>query len=211
MAIPRSDFYSQVSSLSHLSDKERRRLVYQAAIKRGDAIWVVPGAVAIAVTGLWLVVGWKLMALVAAAMGPPPPAPSATAVAAAAFGGPAPVVAGPTVPPALRTTLWGLALIVFIFAWLLTRRALVLRTVRRLINRVACPSCEFSLLGLKPQGAYVTCPECGGRVNLYEHGLKPEDLTLEHEKRRAFEGAGPYGAYKVPAGVRGEASTKARR
>jgi hypothetical protein len=198
MAVPTSDFYSQVPSLEHLSEKQRRRLVWQAATKRGDAIWVIPMSLAVAVTGLWLAVGWKLMTIVAAAMGPPPAQPSATAVAAAAFGGPTPVAATPAVPPALKTILFGLAVLVFIFAWLITRRVLVIRTVKRLINRVACPTCEFSLRGLKPQGAYVTCPECGERVNLYEHGLSPDDLVLERDKHKPFEGAGRFGAYKVP-------------
>jgi hypothetical protein len=197
MPIPTTDFYSQVPSLEKLSDKERRRLIWQATAKRGDAIWVVPLMVAVLATAAWLVVGWRFMIIVNKAIGGPAAAPSPTAVAAAAFGGPAP--AGTTLPPALRSILLGLGLIVFIFAWLISRRVMVLRTVRRLMNRVSCPACEFCLLGLKPAGAYVTCPECGERINLYENNLTPEDLLLESDRKKPLPGAGPYGAYKVPA------------
>lgn len=200
MGIPTSDFYSQVPSLEKLSDAERRRLVWQAVIKRGDAIWVVPLGVAVAATGVWLLAGWRLMLIVSTAIGEAPaPAPvSPTAAAAAAFGGPPVAPAGPTLSPALRTILLGLGLIVFIFAWLIARRIMILRTVRRLMNRVSCPACEFCLVGLKSTGAYVTCPECGERINLYEHGLTPDDLLTESDRKKPLPGAGPYGAYKVP-------------
>jgi DNA-directed RNA polymerase subunit RPC12/RpoP len=61
--------------------------------------------------------------------------------------------------------------------------ALLRRALRRLIDRVRCPSCSYSLLGLPlvdsisaSQGHAVRCPECGDLVNLAVHGLTPADV-----------------------------------
>ncbi len=206
MGIPTSDFYKQVPSLGKLSDGERRRLVWKAAVKRGDAIWVVPLCVAAAATGLWLLAGWRVMLVVSTAVGSSSaPAPvSSTAAAAAAFGGPPVGPGAPTLSPAFRTILLGLGVIVFFAAWVIARRVMILRTVRRMLNRVSCPACEFCLVGLKSSGGFVTCPECGERISLYEHDMTPDDLLSESERHKPLPGAGPYGAYKVPvkAGVR---------
>lgn len=210
MSIPASDFYSRSPSLEKLSAGERRALVWKAAKRRGDAIWVIPLCVAVAATGLWLLAGWRLMLIVIAAVGPAPPPVSPTAAAAAAFGGPPVAAPGPTLTTPFRTILLGLGLIVFIFAWLIARRVMILRTVRRLMNRVSCPACEFCLVELKSEGGFVTCPECGQRINLYEHDMTPDDLLSESDRVKPLPGAGPYGAYKLPTNSAPSARARSR-
>lgn len=178
MGLPTSDFYAGLPELAEKPPSERRRLVYQAAVKRGDAIWVVPLSVALVTTGAFAAAGWWMIRLGAKAAG------------------------ATNIHDGFKTLLVGLSILVFTGAWVIARRVLVVRSLRRLLNRAACPFCEFSLVGLKPRGAIVLCPECGQRFSLYEHGLKPDDLLTEHERRRPFKGAGRYGAYKVPQSVK---------
>jgi hypothetical protein len=213
MALPTSDYYQQIKDLEGKSEVERRQLVYKALVKRGDAAWIVPLLAAVAVTALWVVIGMAVarVATIASRGGPAAPAATNPANPTASAGGnsaPAGVIVVTTPPAApppailrpLRTLVWGLGLIVFLAAFVTTRRMLVVRTIRRLLNRTGCPFCEFNLIGLRPQGTYITCPECGERFDLLQHGMKPDDLIAPGQGRK-FEGAGRFGAYQTPPGA----------
>ncbi len=186
------------------SDAENQRLIWKAAARRGDALWVIPLLVASLAAAAAAVAGWHFLRLIQLAFAPagaPAPTPinplPAGGAALAPFGGPARGLSDPA-----RVALVFGVMAVFIAAWTLARRTMIHRTIRRLVNRVACPACEFSIVGLRPRGAFVTCPECGHCFDLYAHGLSPDDLKTEAEKRRPFEGAGRFGAYKSPAAKR---------
>ncbi|MCH7791072.1 MAG: hypothetical protein IID31_02180 [Planctomycetes bacterium] len=51
--------------------------------------------------------------------------------------------------------------------------------IRKVLNRAVCPSCEYSLLGLRVENDGVVCPECGASLSLTTMGLTPEDLIAE--------------------------------
>jgi len=183
--------------------------VWQAVVKRGDAIWVVPALVAVVATVAWIVIGWQFMVIVNAAIGGGGGVATVTPAQVAAGAIPpattTPSAIGtllPSLPAPLRSILLGLGLLVFIFAWIITRRIMVLRTLKHLINRVVCPGCEFCLIGLKARGAIVICPECGERIDLFQNGFTTDDLLTETQKRRPFTGAGINGAYRVQEVVR---------
>lgn len=183
---------AETDPLAGKSDAEIRRLLWRAAARRGDALWVVPLGLALGAAAAAALIGWQIARITAAALGVSATAPTAPPVGAGA-------AATPGLPPSLRAALVVVTLGVFGLTWVVVRRFMVLRTVRRMLNRVACPFCGFSLVGLRPSGAYVTCPECGERFDLYAHGLSREDLLTEAEKRRPFAGAGRFGAYRAPA------------
>jgi hypothetical protein len=169
-----------VPEAERLDERAYRRLVEKAKLKRGDAAWMIPAGVAFSVFVLWTVV----LGVVA------------SAVWSAAAGG-----AGTGVSRRLvgcSSLLAGALLASAVYAAL--RWVLLVRSMRRIINKAGCPFCEFSLVGLKPEDGEVRCPECGGRVVLAEHGLYAEDLLSPRERRRALPGAGPYGAYRGPGG-----------
>lgn len=222
MTLPASDYYQQVKGLEGKSEAERRRLVYKALTKRGDAAWILPLLAAVTATAIWVFAGMGLARIVTIAAGPaaaapapaaPPPAVGAASTnpatsaanTPAATSGVIVVTTPPAAPPPvvlrpLRTLVWGLGLIVFLATFVTTRRVLVVRTIKRLLNRTGCPFCEFNLIGLRPLGTYITCPECGERFDLLQHGMKPDDLIVAG-RGREFEGAGRFGAYKTPPGT----------
>lgn len=224
MALPTSDYYQQIKDLEGKSEVERRQLVYKALVKRGDAAWIVPLLAAVAATALWVFVGMAVarVATIAsrggrgrsgggrrrrgrAAAATNPANPTASTGGNSAPAGVIVVTTPPAAPPPtilrpLRTLVWGLGLIVFLAAFVTTRRVLVVRTIKRLLNRTGCPFCEFNLIGLRPQGTYITCPECGERFDLLQHGMKPDDLIAPGQGRK-FEGAGRFGAYQTPPGA----------
>lgn len=59
--------------------------------------------------------------------------------------------------------------------------------IRRLLRRVGCPHCGYSLLGLAFANGAVRCPECGQHVNLADHGLAPQDILAGVRRRPASE------------------------
>ena len=105
-------------------------------------------------------------------------------------------------PTGAGLRVWGLANI-FVAALIAgavgtaVRWMLLVRSIRRIINKAACPFCEFSLVGLRVEHGWVRCPECGQRVYLHEHRLTPDDLVPEHERNRPLPGigAGDMGGY----------------
>jgi hypothetical protein len=162
--------------LSKYSDEEYEKLVWQAKVRRGDAIWVVPLGVGLLAGGLWILAA-VIMQLGIQRMGP---------------------TVGP--PPMLG---WGVingivALSIAVAAAGTTRWVLIVRSIRRLVNKAGCPYCEFSLVGLRVQSGWVRCPECGQRVALHEHRLTEDDLIPEGGWYRPIDGAGPRGAYQPP-------------
>lgn len=51
------------------------------------------------------------------------------------------------------------------------------KALRIQLDRVRCPNCRYSLLGLTADGNTVRCPECGEQVRLSALGLTPGDLV----------------------------------
>lgn len=200
MALSGLDFYSRVKGLEGKSEAERRRLVYKAIVRRGDAAWILPLISAILAATIWVGAGRQLLVLALVASN----GSAAAAVAPGAGTG------ATSLPRPMWTLLVGLSTIVALFAFTTTRRILVVRTLKKLINRASCPFCEFCLMGLPVRGAVVRCPECGEAIDLYAHGLKPDDLTAPESKRRPFAGAGRFGAYRTPASSTSERRAKGK-
>ena len=77
--------------------------------------------------------------------------------------------------------LWLLCLLVIpTAAGLLTRdrllRRLLVRAIRLRIDRVRCRRCKYILIGQRPSGDLVACPECGGTNLLSDLGVTEADL-----------------------------------
>jgi hypothetical protein len=173
-----SSFFS-VPELNKYSEEEFERLVWQAKLRRGDAVWVLPMGAGLLAAALWigacvlLTLSMKLTGVKLSGM----------------------VLRG-----------WGLAnilvtVMVYIAVFMAMRWMLIVRSVRRIINKAACPFCEFSLVGLPVKLGWVRCPECWQRVYLHDHRLTEEDLVPEHERHKPLSGigAGEMGAYRAPA------------
>jgi len=169
-----------VPELAEYSDEEFDRLVWQAKLRRGDAVWVVPMAAGLLAAAAWMGFGALLTYGLKSAGSGLVGAPFKYWLLGNAF----------------------VALLTAIAAGACVRWVMIVRSVRRIINRAGCPFCEFSLVGLKVQHGWVRCPECGQRVYLHEHKLTPEDLVTEAQKRAPLEGAGPMGALKGPGSKR---------
>ncbi len=150
-------FYRRLPELDGYSDEECQRLVWQAKIRREDAMWILPLCAGAAALLVWAGIAGSVAVLLAslwpATMSGPADAKIAVALG---FG----------------------ALIVWM-AWVGTARLLILRSIRAMLNRAGCPYCDFSLIGLKVKAGYVTCPECGSRVGLHEINLTAEDLAVK--------------------------------
>ena len=59
---------------------------------------------------------------------------------------------------------------------LMVRDAWLRRMIQRQLERCVCPSCRYSLLGLRPVDGSVVCPECGAKHELASMGLEPADI-----------------------------------
>jgi hypothetical protein len=176
-------FYSsifQIPGLSNYSDAEYERLVAQAKLRRGDAIWVLPGLAGVLAAGAWIGIGIAMFVAMQAAGSSP------TGLALRGLG----------LANILAAVLIGVAVAVAV------RWVLLVRSIRRIVNRAGCPFCEFSLVGLRVQHGWVQCPECGQRVYLHEHRLSEEDILTDEERHKPIAGlgAGPMGAYVKPGG-----------
>ena len=170
-------FFS-VPELGNYSEEEYERLVWQAKLRRGDAIWVIPAFVGVLAAAVWIGIG------VAFALG---------------------MKASGSAPSGAALRVWGLAnifvaILIGVAIGTAVRWMLLVRSIRRLINKAGCPFCEFSLVGLRIEHGWVRCPECGQRVYLHEHRLSPDDLVPEHERNKPLPalGAGEMGAYRPP-------------
>lgn len=156
MRLPRLfAFYRSYPEFDGYSDEQCRKLVLQARLRRGDAAWVLPLVAAIGLVAAWTILGAGLLLMLASLSGRPLPSPVTF------------------VTPILLFEIPG-----FIVAYVWVRRLLLVRSIRRIVNRAVCPFCEFSLVGLPVKLAAVTCPECGQKVRLYTHGIRPEDLEV---------------------------------
>lgn len=179
--------YSDLPELKGKSPAEQRRLVWQAGNRRGDAIWAIPLLVAVSVVGVWGGIGFGIVRMVMAWKASKSPLGQAE-----------------TPMDLVRLIALG-GLFLFLASFVLTKRAMLIRSLITLVNRAACPYCRFSLVGLKPDtrggtGAKpsIRCPECGEVVSIFDHGILPDDLLTDHDRRKPLPGAGPYGAYKTP-------------
>lgn len=162
-----------VPELSKYSDEQFDRLVIQAKVRRGDAIWVMPllagiGA-AVAWTGVSLLLTWGLASV------SNNPAASRTLNFGAMF-----VVVG---------------VVLFFAAAAAVRWAMIVRSIRNIVNKAGCPFCDFSLVGLKVEYGKVKCPECGQDVFLHEERLTADDLMTDAQRYGPLPGAGETGAY----------------
>jgi hypothetical protein len=159
-------YYRAYPEFDGYSDEQCRKLLLQARLRRGDAAWVLPLLSAGGLAAAWSVVALGLIRVAAALLGL--------------------TLAG------VGVLLWLVMAVapVFVvgFAWV--RRAMLVRSVRRLVNGAACPFCEFSLVGLPVRINTVRCPECGEKVRLTEHGIRQEDLRagLPYPPASAGEG-----------------------
>ena len=176
-----------IPELSGYSDQEYDRLVGEAKLRRGDALWVLPVLAGILAGIVWVGVGIGIMLAIKASN-------AAAAVAVAAAGG-IPASSASLRGWSIGNLLVGVLIAVAVAVAL--RWYLLVRSIKRLINRAGCPFCEFSLVGLRIQKGWVRCPECGQRVYLHEHRLSEEDILTDEEKRKPIAGlgAGPMGAY----------------
>lgn len=162
----------RVPELDKYSDDEYDRLVIQAKLRRGDAIWVLPGLCGLCAAALWGVAAYMLGAAVMTSTGGTPPLGS--------------------LERWVRLTIV-VGIGVFCAVFFSVRYLLVIRSIRHIVNKTGCPYCEFSLVGLTVEHGAVKCPECGSRVVLADHRINPDDLWVRAAK---FAGAGKRGAYK---------------
>ncbi len=165
-----------VPELNKYSEKEYERLVWQAKLRRGDAIWVIPCGAGVLAAAAWIAIGVVFV------------------VSMKASG---------TAPTGAALRVWGaanifVAILIAVAVATAVRWMLLVRSIRRLINKAGCPFCEFSLVGLRVDHGWVRCPECGERVFLLEHRLSPDDLLTEQERNKPLPslGAGELGAYR---------------
>lgn len=158
--------------LEKVSEEEYDRLVWQARYRRGDAIWVIPLLSGILAAAAWGGIAWLLT------------------LSFRAFAG------GQLISQGLGRWV-GVNIIVaclfFIAGVMLTRWTMIVRSIRIMLNRAACPFCDFSLVGLTISDGAVKCPECGQRVVLHEHRIHEADITIP----RPFDAAGERGAYRA--------------
>jgi hypothetical protein len=149
-------FYRSYPEFDGYSDEQCRKLVLQARLRRGDAAWVMPLLAALGLMVAWTIFGGGLLVLIAS-------------------------MAGRNLPPfgTFLTPIFLFEIPGFIVAYVWVRRIMLVRSIRRLINRAVCPFCEFSLVGLPVKVNAVICPECGQKVQLTAHGIRREDLDVD--------------------------------
>lgn len=185
-----------IPEVEKYSDEQYERLIIQARIRRGDAIWVLPLAAGIVAAGAWTGAS-ALMAMVLSKSFSP--AALASHIGNFRWIG---------LNAAVMITL-------FLAAAVGLRWLMIVRSIRNILNRAGCPFCDFSLVGLKVEHGRVKCPECGSDVFLHEHRLNADDLIPESQRHAPLPGAGPLGAYQVPPPVKSNrppsAKTPSRR
>jgi hypothetical protein len=155
--------------LEHIPERRYRQLIDRALLKRGDAAWLIPLVVGALASAVWLAVGYGF----AVAM-------SGTAAPNWARIG------------FVNVTIAGMVTLV---VGSIVRWKMVTSSIRRLMNRAACPYCEFSLVGLQVENGGVVCPECGERLLLHELGLSKDDLLPDTISMLPFDGAGKLGSF----------------
>lgn len=149
-------FYRSYPEFDGYSDEQCRKLVLQARLRRGDAAWVMPLLAAIGLMAAWTIFGGALLVLLASMAGRNLPSPAA-----------------------FLTPIFLFEIPGFIVAYVWVRRLMLVRSIRRMVNRAVCPFCEFSLVGLPVKINAVICPECGQKVQLTAHGIRREDLEVD--------------------------------
>lgn len=154
----------------HISNREYLKLLDRATLRRGDAAWLIPAACGIVGIAGWLVVSYLIGKLVSR---------------------PGTQVFSSNVSMANAI----MSVLIFLPVYAVVRWRMLTSSVRRLLNRAACPYCEFSLMGLEVQMGGVVCPECGERTILSELGLTKEDLIPHTIAMTPFDGAGRLGSY----------------
>jgi len=165
---PSFRYYMRQPGLTNLTEIEVEHLVELAKARREDALWVIPL--------LWTVVLW------ACVMGPL--ILLLQIMRRASASSPLNGGYGWSVSPLLASFIIALAAVGLLVAstvvWVWIRRALIMRSIRLLLSKSACPYCDFDLRGLRvADNAVVRCPECGEVILLKEHGMTRRDLSLD--------------------------------
>lgn len=168
MRLSLSKFYRGYRELDSYSDEECERMVVQAHARRGDAMWVIPGACVLAM----LVLVAPLVFVVARLA-------ARTVRSMLGTGGRVDPVA-----EVVGTTAVAIVLVASAVVWVGARRVLLMRSVLNHLEKAQCPYCRFSLRGLRAELGAVVCPECGQRIVLADEGIFKEDLLPRQE--RAF-------------------------
>lgn len=217
-------FYRGDPSFDRVSDERCETLVVQARVQRGDAAWIVPGALAILIGAVVAGFGFLVTNLIMQVAGGGGGGGSATVSAVA--GGGVPAASGTAPGNALATVLQlmnlTVASAVMVVVFVAVQRTMLLRSMRRILNKAVCPYCDFSLTGLIAEYGKVRCPECGQSIVLAEHRLTEEDLIPETpEGLRAMrehwrkQGADKFGALTggapIQNGPRGSHTTQLPR
>jgi DNA-directed RNA polymerase subunit RPC12/RpoP len=153
-----------VPHLATVPAARRQHLIEMAKIRRGEAIWLLPLAFA-APAGF--VMCAALLSLTAGTMAP-------------ARGG------GFSLFSVAMALLLG-AVPAFVTVFALVRRVMIIRSLRLMLNRTACPYCEFELRGLPLDGETVRCPECGERSTLHELRVSRTEMLTEHQRSPSGE------------------------
>lgn len=172
------------AELEHIPEREYARLIERATVRRGDAAWVLPLIAGLVCAAAWLAIGY-----------------SAAAFLSGRGGGRGGAIGVNWARIGVVNVL--IALVVVTTVGAMVRWRLVTNSIKRLVNKAACPYCEFSLMGLEVEMGGVVCPECGERTVLSEIGLTKEDLVVL--ATQPFDGAGKLGSY---SGVVPEAGEK---
>lgn len=178
------------AELEHISDREYARLIERATVRRGDAAWVLPLIAGLVCAAVWLAIGYSAAAFLSGRGG-----------GGRGGGG----MGGGVGVNWARIGVVNLliALVVVTTVGSVVRWKLITNSIKRLVNKAACPYCDFSLMGLEVEMGGVVCPECGERTVLSEIGLTKEDLMVL--ATQPFDGAGKLGSY---SGVVPEAGEK---
>lgn len=163
------------ADLEHVPESRYRQLIARALLKRGDAAWLIPLVLGLIAACIWLVAGYALVIALSSSS----------------------VVPNWSRIGFVNVTI---AAILTIAVGAVIRWKMVTTSIRRLLNKAACPYCEFSLVGLEVEFGGVVCPECGERLLLSELGLTKDDLIPTSVSMTPFDGAGKLGSYSGQLG-----------
>lgn len=170
-------YYQNQPGLTSLSEIEVEHLVELAKGRREDALWILPLGWNVL---LWIAVMGPLIWLTLILQGAGGTGGGSAAGGSASLTGSAAWTVSPLVAKIMISLATCAMVVVSAVVWIWIRRRLIIRSIRFLLNKSACPYCDFDLRGLRvADNAVVVCPECGEIVLLKEHGMTRRDLSLE--------------------------------
>lgn len=162
--------YRTTDEFDGFDDIELEHLIFQAKLRRDDAIWILP---LVSVIALWIFVFGPIASL-AFILARSVATPMATGNAP---GSPSTLSVGELIAIVLVAVF---GLLATIAAWIIIRRWLIIRSIRHIMSKASCPYCSFDLRGLPvAEQTLVRCPECGELIVLSDFGLSKRDLALD--------------------------------